>query len=246
MKIFIKPIQFTNLKEEIVIEINPEKLVSDLILKLIESKPEVPQNLDFMFRGKKLLTDKPLSDQGIKEGTKLMMYLSEVKPEKINKQQEVESNKNSAKNKLISMGYKEDIINSVIKTIPNIENLSSESICEKSLVFLKAMTKETLSEYSLEIDSNLEMIIDEEKISSIFTMGDGIQGQLGIGKYIKSDFPMRVNKLRNVKIKKIACGVYHTVALTTYGHGKKKFRRLINFFYYSLFLGKILYAISHR
>lgn len=224
MKIYIKPIQFTNIKEEIVIEINPEKLVSDLILQInsvssMKQGQEIPPYLDFMFRGKKLLVDKSLGDQGIKEGTKLMMYLSEVKPEKISKQQEVETIKNLAKNKLISMGYKEDIVISVINTIPNIENLSYDSICEKSEVFLKAMTKETISEYTLEIDSNLQITIDEEKISSIFTMGDGIQGQLGIGKYIKSDFPMRVNKLRNVKIKKIECGVYHTVGLTTYGHG---------------------------
>jgi hypothetical protein len=46
-----------------------------------------------------------------------------------------------------------------------------------------------------------------------------MQGQLGGGSYLKTDSPMKVFGLRGLKIKKLACGVYHTTALDTSGRG---------------------------
>ena len=211
MKIFLKPIKFTNLKEEIIITIQPDKRTTDLISEIIKLYPDIGSSLDFMFRGKKLVNEKTLEEQGVKDGAKLMLYGSENKTQILTKDQVSLLNKENAQTILINLGFKPDMVESVIKTIPNVESLNSDLIVEKSLIFLKSLTKETISEYSIEVEeSNSVFNIDEERITTIFAMGDGIQGQLGIGKYIKSDFPMRVNKLRNVKIRKISCGVYHT------------------------------------
>lgn len=220
MKIFLKPIQFQNLKDEICVLIDGNKKIVDLTEEVKKQKSDIGGNLDFMFRGKKLVNEKNLEEQGVKEGAKLMMY--QATESKSSSEEVSAKNKESAKKSLIEMGFKIDIVESVVKTIPNVDNLSSDSIIEKSLVFLKNMTKETISEYSIEVNGENSLLqIDEEKIASVFTFGDGIQGQLGVGKYIKSDFPMRVNSLRSIKIKSIACGVSHTTSLTINGHGNQ-------------------------
>lgn len=46
-----------------------------------------------------------------------------------------------------------------------------------------------------------------------------MQGQLGVGSYLKTDSPMKLFGLKGLKIKKISCGVYHTTALDTSGRG---------------------------
>lgn len=224
MKIILKPIQFPNLKDEIIISIEGSNKVSDIVNEIVKVKPEAGKFLDFMFRGKKLNYEKTIQEQGVKEGTKLMMYQSDSdKQPTQSKEKEANINKDKAKEELIKMGFNVDMVESVVKTIPNVDNLSSEVIIEKSIKFLKSFQKETVEEYAIEIEeSNSYLKIEEDKITAVFTMGDGIQGQLGVGKYIKSDFPMRVNKLRTLKIKSIACGVSHTTALTINGYGKIK------------------------
>jgi alpha-tubulin suppressor-like RCC1 family protein len=211
MKLFLKPIQFSDFKDEIEIVIDDCGFVADLITGICLKKPEIGKSLHFMFRGKKLDTTKSLQEQGLKDGTKLMMYRStEATPEK-------KDHKIEAKTKLIQMGYNNEMVDSIIRTLPEVNSLSVEDIVDKTITFLKNMQKETLSEYSLEFDSNV-IKIDLKKITSVFAFGNGIQGQLGVGKYINTDIPLRVNKIRNVKVKSIACGVSHSIALTFNGH----------------------------
>jgi alpha-tubulin suppressor-like RCC1 family protein len=209
MKIYLKPIQFTDLKDEIELNTDDSKLVMDLVAQAYEIKPEVGSNLHFMFRGKKLINDKSLAEQGVKEGTKLMMYKSTTVEKK--------DNKAEAKTKLISQGYNKDMVDSIIYTLLDVDKLSIEDIIDRSISLLKSMEKETIAEYSVEFDT-LTIKIDEKRITSVFSFGNGIQGQLGVGKYINTDIPLRVNKLRNVKVKTIACGVSHSIALTSNGH----------------------------
>jgi len=47
-----------------------------------------------------------------------------------------------------------------------------------------------------------------------------MQGQLGVDVFIKSDVPLRINKLKQIKIKKISCGGTHTIVLAENGFGK--------------------------
>lgn len=216
MKVFIKPIQFTDIKEELEVSIDPRNLVGDLVNE-IKNMIGDEYNIHFLFRGKKLINEKGLVEQGIKENTKLLMYKSDISVEK---SKEVINHKEIAKNKLLEMGYKLESIEPIIRTLINLDQLNHETIVEKSLFFLKNMNKETTEDVFLEVQEKDSLIeIDENRITSIFTMGNGIQGQLGVGKYIKTDFPLRVNKLRQIKIKTIACGVYHSTALADNGYG---------------------------
>ena len=100
VKILIKPIQFQEIKEEIEIEIDKGKNLKDLISEINTKKPEIGKSILFMFRGKKLLIDKSLEEQGIKEGSKLMMQKSnEIVSEPIEKSKE--EIKITARNKLM-------------------------------------------------------------------------------------------------------------------------------------------------
>lgn len=76
---------------------------------------------------------------------------------------------------------------------------------------------------------------NENNICSVYALGNGMQGQLGVGNYLKTDSPMKVYGLKGLKIKKVSCGVYHSIALDSNGQGKKSLNR-------SLLLGKVLYA----
>ncbi len=76
-----------------------------------------------------------------------------------------------------------------------------------------------LTQFSIEIEEDKIINYDENNICSVFAIGNGMQGQLGVGSYLKTDSPMKVSGLRGLKIKKIACGVYHTTALDTSGRG---------------------------
>ncbi len=160
MKIHLKPIQFNEIKEEITILIDDNMTFSELCEKISIQRPEIGKGLEFMFRGKKMNNQKTLADQGIKDGTKLMMYKSSKEEFKI-------SNKDSAKLSLINQGYQIDLIESVIKSIKNVETLSSDVIIEKSLNILKSYSKEFLSEYTIGIDEANSLInIDENNITS--------------------------------------------------------------------------------
>ena len=108
MKKILKPIQFVDLKDEIEINIIGNKTVQEFIEEVEKFCPRIGKDIHFMFRGKKLINEKTLEDQGIKEGTKLMMYKSVTK----NETKEVIShrNKEEAKLALIKMGFKNDMI----------------------------------------------------------------------------------------------------------------------------------------
>lgn len=144
MKIFIKPIQFS-FKDEFTIEIDGNKTINDLIGEIHIKYNEV-NNASFLFRGKKLVGDKSLIDQGIKDATKLMMNKLEGEPTpKVEKSEisPVDLIKTKAKTKLIEMGFQKEMVESVVNTMPNIENISLDIILEKATVFLTNLKKES-------------------------------------------------------------------------------------------------------
>ena len=51
----------------------------------------------------------------------------------------------------------------------------------------------------------------------VFTWGDNDFGQLGHGEYEHRHIPTKVESLDGVSIVKIACGEWHTVAITDKG-----------------------------
>jgi len=94
-----------------------------------------------------------------------------------------------------------------------------------------------ISEYSLNLNDNKSVTINESDIRSVFGVGDGMHGQLGVDVFIKSDVPIRINKLKKIIIKKISCGGSHTVVLAENGLG------ILSFIISSFLFRKILYAI---
>ena len=144
MKIFIKPIQFS-FKDEFTIEIDDTSTINHLI-SLIQSKYKEVINVSFLFRGKKLISDKNLNEQGVKDASKLMM--NKLEGENIPKVEKseispIELIKNKAKLKLIESGFQKDMVESVINTMPNIENLSLDIIIEKANTFLINLKRES-------------------------------------------------------------------------------------------------------
>ena len=55
------------------------------------------------------------------------------------------------------------------------------------------------------------------KEGKVFTWGDNDDGQLGHGDYEHRHIPTKVESLDGLVIVKIACGVYHTIAITDDG-----------------------------
>ena len=240
--LIIKPIMFEEIKKEITIKINPDLTPIDLIFEINKKEGNLGSNLNFLFRGKKLLFDKSLKSQNItKDNLKLLMnrtkepqfFISDetnnikTSNEQLNNPiniiennsiptQEIEIEK--AKKFLLEK-YKDkpnqiSIINSLIKTMPHIENMSSNEIIEKIEQFLSTITQKTLTEYLLNIKNNEKFTFNENSLTSIFTMGNGTNGQLGIGSFIITNLPIRLNTLRSIKITQISCGISHTLALT--------------------------------
>jgi len=135
MKIIIKPIQF-ELKEDVELDVSDDITINSLAEAVYNKKPELGINLDFMFRGKKLETDKTLKDAGVKEKTKLMVYKSaETKPIPV-------SNTDLARKELYSQGHDQVLTDKILKTINKIETLSVQEIIDKSLYFLNSFKKE--------------------------------------------------------------------------------------------------------
>ena len=52
---------------------------------------------------------------------------------------------------------------------------------------------------------------------SLYAVGKGNFGSLGLGGTVFSAGPKLINKLSNKKIVSIACGMYHTLALSNIG-----------------------------
>ena len=72
--LIIKPIMFEEIKKEITIKINPDLTPIDLIFEINKKEGNLGSNLNFLFRGKKLLFDKSLKSQNItKDNLKILM-----------------------------------------------------------------------------------------------------------------------------------------------------------------------------
>ena len=259
----IKPVMIPNIKSEFEVCIDPSKTPLDLVL-LINEIYEVNGNFSFLFRGKKLLQEKSLKEQGINStGIKLLMNKSKEpliqnnpKENKIesqilnsistndnnkdkNKNNNIKENIESITEKLNTLPinltptyqklekvriqmtekYKKNVnavelINNLVKTIPHKEEMSEEELISRIEQFLKACLPEKIEEYYLKIKPDEQIIIDEKQLTSIFSQGNCSCGQLGIGNFISTDIPFRVNTLKKLKITQIACGVAHTIALT--------------------------------
>ena len=234
---------FEEIKNEITIKINPELTPIDLIFEINKKEGDLGTNLNFLFRGKKLSFDKSLKSQNIsKDNLKILMNrtkepqffisnqtdnITTSNNENINNSINIIQNNQITKQemeietakKFLLEKYKENsnqisLINSLIKTMPHIENMSSNEIIEKIEQFISTVTQKTLTEYSLNIKNNEKFTFNENSLTSIFTMGNGTNGQLGIGSYIITNLPIRLNTLRSIKITQIACGITHTIALT--------------------------------
>ena len=241
--LIIKPIMFEEIKHEITIKINPDLTPIDLIEKINIKEGNLGTNMSFLFRGKKLSFEKTLKEQNItKDNLKLLMnrtkepqFIQSAKNNEINNTNNNINNNNlmndnsnlipphqieinEAKNYLLEK-YKNNLdqmslINSLLKTMPHIENMSSNEIIEKIEQFISTVTQKTVKEYILNLNKNEKFDFDENSLTSIFTMGNGTNGQLGINSYIITNHPLRLNLLRKIKIIQISCGICHTIALS--------------------------------
>jgi len=67
-------------------------------------------------------------------------------------------------------------------------------------------------------EKKVEVRVDRQKLSQVYTWGNGLQGQLGVTEYQDSQpRPVLVTGLANIRVKQIACGANHTVALSNDG-----------------------------
>ena len=53
--------------------------------------------------------------------------------------------------------------------------------------------------------------------SEVFSWGSGEEGELGHGDYLKRNTPTKIERLSGEIVVKVACGVFHTAALTARG-----------------------------
>ena len=193
----IKPISIPDLKSEIEISINPSLTIIELVLQINEIYG-TQGNFSFLFKGKKLLPNASLKSQGVVNNIKLLMSKSK-EPLVTNKE-----------NKDI------ELINNLLKTMPHKEEMSEDELIQRIEQFISTCLPKTLDNYFLSNNTtNNNIILDEENLTSIFGQGNNVNGQLGIGNYISTDIPIRVNQLKKIKITQIACGVGHVLALTS-------------------------------
>lgn len=222
--ILIKPIMINEIKTEISLSISPKITPNDLITMINEKFVPIGNKLIFLFRGKKLNPNLPLKDQNInKSNLKLLMQKSKEEasnpePQKGDKVEPTENEIEKARKYLLAKFTTETqkgVINSLLKSLPHISELSFEEIIQKATTFISSVAPNTSEQsYSMTFASS-SYNISENNLTSIFAMGNGIHGQLGVNAYIKTDYPIRVNSLRNIRIIKIACGINHTIALTS-------------------------------
>ena len=238
----IKPISIPNLKSEVEISINPNITPIELVFQ-INDMYNTEGNFSFLFKGKKLIPNKTLKEQGVeKDNIKLLMnkskeplILSNDKEsnntsEKVNdsiekkevidninltpEYKKIENVRNKMNLKYASNDKALELIQSLLKTMPHKEDMSEEEITTRIEQFIACLPK-TLENYYLSLDSKDSSInLDEENLTSIFGQGNNTNGQLGIGNYISTDIPIYINNLKKLKIIQIACGVGHAIALT--------------------------------
>ncbi|CTQ86340.1 RCC1 domain-containing protein 1 [Caenorhabditis elegans] len=62
-----------------------------------------------------------------------------------------------------------------------------------------------------------DFLIFRDTTGNLFSMGTGTRGELGVGLIRRVDEPVHIEQLVGIRIKKVACGGWHTVALTEGG-----------------------------
>ena len=222
----IKPIAIPDLKSEIEISINPSLTVIELVFQINEMYG-TQGNFSFLYKGKKLLPNAPLKSQGVVNNIKLLMSKSkEPLLPKENKdiivnndispvEQRIENVRKKMIEKYSTNNTAIELINNLLKTMPHKEEMSEDELIERIEQFISTCLPKTLDNYYLSNDTgDNNIILDEENLTSIFGQGNNVNGQLGIGNYISTDIPIRVNQLKKIKITQIACGVGHVLALT--------------------------------
>jgi len=232
--LIIKPISIPDLKSEVEISVNPSITPIELVLQ-INDMYGTQGNFSFLFKGKKLLTNLSLKSQGVeKNKIKLLMSKSkepllpsgnkENKDETLNNNninenidpinQKIEKVRNKMINKYNSNNTAIELINNLLKTMPHKEEMSEEYLIERIEQFISTCLPKTLDNYYLSCENTSKIVLDEENLTSIFGQGNNTHGQLGIGNYISTDIPIRINNLKKIKINQIACGVGHVLILT--------------------------------
>ena len=222
----IKPIAIPDLKSEIEISINPSLTVIELVFQINEMYG-TQGNFSFLYKGKKLLPNASLKSQGVVNNIKLLMSKSkEPLLPKENKdiivnndispvEQRIENVRKKMIEKYSTNNTAIELINNLLKTMPHKEEMSEDELIERIEQFISTCLPKTLDNYYLSNDTgDNNIILDEENLTSIFGQGNNVNGQLGIGNYISTDIPIRVNQLKKIKITQIACGVGHVLALT--------------------------------
>ena len=129
--------------------------------------------------------------------------------------QRIENARNKMINKYNSNFKAIELINSLLKTMPHKEEMSEEELIQRIEQFISTCLPKTIENYYLSLendDDNSKIILDEGNLTSIFGQGNNTNGQLGIGNYISTDIPIRINNLKKLKINQIACGVGHVLA----------------------------------
>ena len=222
----IKPIAIPDLKSEIEISINPSLTVIELVFQINEMYG-TQGNFSFLYKGKKLLPNASLKSQGVVNNIKLLMSKSkEPLLPKENKdiivnndispvEQRIENVRKKMIEKYSTNNTAIELINNLLKTMPHKEEMSEDELIERIEQFISTCLPKTLDNYYLSNDTgDNNIILDEENLTSIFGQGNNVNGQLGIGNYISTDIPIRINQLKKIKITQIACGVGHVLALT--------------------------------
>ena len=222
----IKPIAIPDLKSEIEISINPSLTVIELVFQINEMYG-TQGNFSFLYKGKKLLPNASLKSQGVVNNIKLLMSKSkEPLLPKENKDIIVNNGKSPVEQRIENVRKKMiekystnntaiELINNLLKTMPHKEEMSENELIERIEQFISTCLPKTLDNYYLSNDTgDNNIILEEENLTSIFGQGNNVNGQLGIGNYISTDIPIRVNQLKKIKITQIACGVGHVLALT--------------------------------
>ena len=212
MKVILKFIGLP-VKGDMEIECCCDYTVEDLINKAVKLNPNIPNNVNLMFKAKKLDFGKTLKELQITNNSKINITksftnnnkdnndLSKSTNNSYNNNQDheliiISKNKQEAINKLLSMGYSADLVNTVISSTSN-EYLSKNSdiIVEKSLILLKSIIKNQVQkDFVIE---QYELVHEINALNDIkaayYSLGNGKDGQLGIDEFIVTNKFMRIN-----------------------------------------------------
>lgn len=92
--------------------------------------------------------------------------------------------------------------------------LSEELLCSTSTL----SSENEITQNNLSSGANLLIQTGKNALSTeLWTWGDSKYGQLGVGDIINRSVPRELLKLKHCGVRKIACGAYHTLALTLDG-----------------------------